>query len=59
MVSDLKYKNLPINTAFVGVCMFFFDNTMTMAELATRVMSMKKGAIKPTEKMKMKLCVVV
>lgn len=40
-------SNLPMSTAFVGVCIFFFDSTITMAELATSVMSMKKGAIKP------------
>lgn len=37
----------PNNTAFVGVCIFFFDNTTMIAELAMKVMRMKIGAMMP------------
>jgi hypothetical protein len=39
----------PKSTAFVGVCIFFFDNTTTIAEFAMRVMKIKIGAIIPVK----------
>lgn len=41
-------EQIPKSTALVGVCMFFFDRTTTMAEFAMRVMRMKNGAIVPS-----------
>lgn len=40
-------QHQPNNTVFVGVCIFFFDKTTTIAELAIRVTSIKNGAMMP------------
>lgn len=44
---DNKRKISPRRTAFVGVCIFFLDKTITIAVFAMSVMTIKNGAMKP------------
>lgn len=46
---EKKNLNSPKRTAFVGVCIFFFDSTTMIAELAIIVMTIKNGAIIPVD----------